>query len=361
MKNIVFLSENNNELEFVQVLKKRANEYFKKNKISKKGNIKMYFKTFCMISLYLTPFILLLTVKMSLILALGMTVLMGIGEAGIGMCVMHDGAHGSYSSKSWVNKLMASSMFLLGSNIVNWKIQHNVSHHTFTNIYNYDPDISTKAVIRLCDHAPLKKYHRFQQFYAFPLYGLMTLLRLIDDFSTLIKNNKSGATSTMNVNPSMELVKLIITKAVYLSVIFSLPLIFTDFAFWQILVGFIVMHFTAGMIMSTVFQMAHVVEGAYQPMPDAGVIHHEWMVHQLKATSDFGRKNGLLSWYIGGLDFQVEHHLFTDVCHIHYSDLAQIVEKTAQEYGLTYNSKRTFLHAFKSHFRRLKELGRTKV
>ena len=321
----------------------------------------MYFKTVCMLSLYLTPFVILLTVEMPLILALGMTVLIGIGEAGIGMCVMHDGAHGSYSSKPWVNKLMASSMFLLGSNTINWKIQHNVSHHTFTNIYNYDPDISTKAIIRLCDHAPLKKYQRFQQFYAFPLYGFMTLLRLFDDIGTLVQHNKAGTTKIMNVNPSMELFKLIVTKVVYLSIIISLPLIFTDFTIWQILIGFILMHLTAGMIMSTVFQMAHVVEGAYQPIPKDGVIHNEWMVHQLKSTSDFGKKNGLLSWYIGGLDFQVEHHLYPNMCHIHYSAIAPIVEKTAKEYGLAYNSNRTFLHALKSHFKRLKELGKTKA
>lgn len=118
------------------------------------------------------------------------------------------------------------------------------------------------------------------------------------------------------------------------------------------------MQMTAGIIMTTVFQMAHVVEGAYQPLPDKdNVIHTEWLVHQLQSTADFGRKNGLLSWYIGGLDYQVEHHMFSNVCHVHYPAIASIVEAATKEFGFIYNSKPTIFHALASHYRRLKELG----
>lgn len=361
MNTIRFQSEDPKEVEFAKELKKRARDYFSENNISKQGDIRMYLKTFIMLGLYLTPFILILTIDFSPWVALLMVIIMGIGEAGIGMSVMHDAAHGAYSGKSWVNTLAASSMFLLGSNTINWKIQHNVSHHSYTNIYEYDPDISTKAVIRLCEHAPLKKYMRFQQYYAFILYGFMTVLKLFGEINTLIGYNKEGTTQQMGANPKTELFKLILTKIVYLSIFISLPLLFTDFSIWQILLGFFILHLTAGMIMSTVFQMAHVVMGVYQPLPENGVLHCDRLVHQLRSSSDFGKKSGLLSWYIGGLDFQVEHHLFPTVCHIHYAALAPIVEKTALEYGLVYNSNRTFAHALVSHFKRLKELGREKV
>jgi linoleoyl-CoA desaturase len=314
------------------------------------------------LSLYLVPFVALLTIPVNTWTALFFVVLMGIGEAGIGMSVMHDAAHGAFSGKQWVNTLFASTMYLLGSNTINWKIQHNMLHHTYTNIYGYDPDIETKAIIRLCDHAPLKKFHKYQFIYAFFFYGLMTLSKLITDFGQLIEFNRIGLTRQQSSGPVKEMVKLISSKVIYVVIIIGLPLLFTDFKWWQVLLGFSILHITAGMIMSTIFQMAHVVEGAEQPIPDRdGVIKNDWAIHQLRATSDFARTNRLLSWYAGGLNFQIEHHLFPKVCHIHYRKIASIVEATAKEFGYPYNLKSSFLDAFISHVRRLKELGRLPV
>ena len=359
MEKIKFRSKDSNEQAFAKEVRDRVRLYFKEKNRATQGNMTLYLKSLIMLLAYLAPFIVLLTVPMSPWAALGMAVLMGIGEAGVGMSVMHDGAHGVYSSRAWVNKLAASTMFLLGSNTFNWKVQHNIKHHTFTNIFRQDTDISNQEAIRLCDHAPLKKYQRYQHFYAFPLYGLMTLARFFGDLGTLLKLNKEKVTQELKANPTLELFKLIVTKVVYLTALIGLPLLFTDLALWQILIGFATMHFIAGMIMSTVFQMAHVVEGTYQPLPDENnVIHADWAVHQLRSTSDFGRKNSLFSWYIGGLDFQIEHHLFQNVSHVHYPAIAPIVEATAKEFGFTYNLKPTVFHALSSHFRRLRELGR---
>jgi len=361
MKKIKFRKENIKEQEFAQEVRKRVRSYFKDNKLSIYANFNMYLKTFVMLGLYLAPFILILTLNFSPIAALALSFLMGIGEAGIGMSVMHDGVHKSYSSKKGVNTLIASSMYLLGSSIFNWKIQHNVKHHTFTNIFKHDPDISVVKIIRLSDHSTLKKYHRFQQFYAFPLYGLMTFLRLFGEISTLLEYNREGISKEHHVNPVWQLVKLILIKLIYFTLIIGLPVLFTDFAFWQILIGFVVLHITAGIIMSTVFQMAHVVEGTDQPLPDENnTINNDWLIHQMQTTSDFGRKNSPLSWYIGGLDFQIEHHLFHNICHVHYPAIAGIVKTTAEEFGIPYNLKPNMFRALSSHYRRLKELGRPK-
>lgn len=358
MKKIRFNNQDEREKAYITAVRERVRAYFKDNNISMHGNYKMYLKSVFMLALYFTPFILLLTVPMSLLTAMGMFFLIGVGEAGIGMSVMHDAVHRAYSSKIWVNKIMGSTMFLLGSNTFNWKIQHNIMHHTYTNIYNYDPDISAAPIVRLSDHSELKRYHRYQQYYAFLLYGLMTFSRLFGDMFVLLEHNRQGTTKQQNVNPTLEVIILALTKIIYLGIIFGLPLILTDFTFWQILLGFTVMHVTAGMIMSTVFQMAHVVEGTYQPLPDEhNVINTGWGVHELRSTSDFGRNNGLLSWYIGGLDFQIEHHLFPHVCHIHYPKIATIVEQTTKEFGYYYNLKSSFFSALGSHYRRLKELG----
>jgi linoleoyl-CoA desaturase len=358
LERVKFIRQSNKEREFAFEVRKRVRAYFKDNDKSVHGNFSMYLKSLIILGVYIAPFIILLTRPVSPWTALVLAIVMGVGEAGVGMSIMHDGVHHAYSSKKWVNDLASSTMFLLGSNIFNWKIQHNIKHHTFTNIFNYDPDISNIKIIRLCQYGPLKKYHRFQHIYAFPLYGLMTFMRLFGEIGVLLEYNRKGITKEQKVNPTWQLVKLLVIKTIYFAIIIGLPLYFTDFAFWQILIGFIALHVTAGMIMSTVFQMAHVVEGTDQLLVDQDEqIKNDWLVHQLHTTSDFGRKNGLLSWYIGGLDFQIEHHIFQNICHVHYPAISEIIKTTAEEYGFTYNLKPNVIAALASHYRRLKELG----
>lgn len=347
------------EHQFSVLLRKNVNNYFKENGISTKGNMTLAMQTLVMLSLYVVPFILILSVPVSTWLALVFMVIMGIGIAGVGMCVMHDAVHGSFSEKEWINKLFGGTMYLLGSNVFNWKLQHNVFHHAYTNINGIDEDIESKGPIRLADHAPLKRIHRYQYIHAFFFYGLLTLSKLVKDFTQLARYNREGITAKYKMNPTREYLKMAVVKAVYLFAIIGLPILLTDFSWWQVLLGFFIMHWVAGCILSTVFQMAHVVEGAEQPMPDAGgMIHHDWAVHELMTTSDFGRSNLFLNWYVGGLNFQIEHHLFPNISHVHYRKIAPIVERTAREFGINYNLKPSFASAFQSHVRRLKELGR---
>ncbi len=358
MNIVKFTPHDNHEKLFVQTLRKRVHDYFKHNNISTKANTAMVFKTFIMLSLYIVPYVLLLSIPMHLWVATALTVLMGIGVAGVGMGVMHDACHGSYSPKQWVNKLLSGTLYLLGSNILNWKIQHNVLHHTYTNISGLDEDIDSKGPIRLSENKPLKWFHRFQFIYAFVFYGLMTLTMLTNDFSRLFNYNKSGLVKGQNKKLSSEYTKMVFRKIIYLVVIIGLPMWLTDYTWVQILIGFFIMHWVASIILSFVFQMAHVVEGAEQPVPGHN-IESDWLVHQLHTTSDFARNNKLIGWYVGGLNFQIEHHLFAKICHIHYPEIAPIVEQTAKEFGMPYNLKSSFGNALYSHIKRLKELGIT--
>jgi len=362
MKTIKFVGDEIWQKNFAAAVRQNVNNYFKERGISTKGNLVLLSQTVAMLALYIVPFILLLTTAMTTWLALAMTIIMGIGMAGIGMCVMHDAVHGSYSNKEWINKIMAGTMYLLGSNVFNWKIQHNVMHHAYTNIEGYDEDIAVSSVIRLSQFAPVKKIHYYQHILAFFFYGLLTITKLTNDFVQLARYNKEGITRKFNINPTMEYAKMVVIKLIYLFVLIGLPLLFTRFAWWQVLLGFVIMHWAAGCILSTVFQMAHVVEGAEQFEPDAdGIIHTEWAVNEVRTTSDFARNNLLLNWYVGGLNFQIEHHLFPNVCHVHYRKIAPIVEKTAKEFGLFYNQKPSFIAALGSHVRRLKQLGQQQI
>jgi linoleoyl-CoA desaturase len=250
-------------------------------------------------------------------------------------------------------------MNLLGNSTFTWKVQHNMLHHTFTNIDGLDKDIETKGPLRLCEHTPLRKIHRYQHVHALLIYGLLTLSMLVKDFSQLFEYRKKGIVAKQKVNFRLELAKMIGIKVLHFGIFIGLPLLLTDFAWWQICLGWFCMHFTGGFILGVIFQLAHVVEGVAQPLENAeGIIEADWIVHELNTTANFGRSNRLLNWYIGGLNFQIEHHLFPNICHIHYPKIAPIVEATAKEYGYPYILKPTLGDAIVSHIRRLRALGR---
>jgi linoleoyl-CoA desaturase len=357
MKSIKFVNKDKGL--FTATLRKNVNDYFKKNQLSQKGNWKILLKALAMMFLYFGPFIMLLMFPMSSWLVFPMSLLMGIGMSGIGMSVMHDAVHGSFSNFAWLNKLFGTSMYFIGGNIFNWKVQHNLLHHTYTNIEGYDEDIDPRGVLRLSLHSKRKSVHRYQHIYAFFLYSIMTLFRTVNEFKQLNRYNKNGLTRQQGSTPKKEMIKLSITKAAYLGVFLVLPMLIAPFSWWMILLGFLTMHLTAGIFMTIVFQMAHLVEEAEQPVPNSqGVIENEWTIHELETTANFARKSIIFGWMIGGLNYQVEHHLFPYISHIHYRAISPIVKQTALEFGVRYNENKTFFGAIGSHIRMLKKLGR---
>lgn len=351
----------NTHRDFVSTLNKRVNDYFKSNNISRQGNLEMYIKTAFMFMVYITPYALIITgVISSFGLLLVSALVMGLGLAGIGLSVMHDANHGAYSGKAWVNSIFGYSLNLVGANAFNWKIQHNVLHHSFTNVHDHDEDISPRGVLRLSPATPWKKLHRYQFIYAWFLYGLMTIAWLgFKDFVRIIRYQRSGLMQKQKSSFVKEWIILIVTKVSYIGYIFIVPLILTSLPWWQILTLVMLMHYVAGFILAIIFQPAHVSEGTEYPVPDdMNKLETNWAVHQLLTTANFGNKSRWFSWYVGGLNFQIEHHLFPNICHVHYRRISGIVSKTAHEFGLPYKSFNTFVEALRAHGRLLKTLGK---
>lgn len=344
---------------FFKTLNKRVNAYFKENGIKRTGNWTLYSKAIIMFSVFLVPLVLILTIPMPQWVLLLLTIVIGIGMAGVGMNVMHDSNHESFSSKKWVNKTMGSSIYILAGNVYNWKVQHNVLHHSFTNIQGHDEDIDAGRIIRFTKNAKWLKIHQFQKYYSIFLYGLLTInWAITTDFKQMHKYLKRKLSYGKFPNPATEWTTLIVTKLVYYFMWIVLPLLVLDISWWKVLIGFFVMHYTAGMILSVVFQLAHVVPNTEMPLPDKdGNLEHTWAVHQLYTTSNFAPTNKFISWYTGGLNHQVEHHIFPHISHIHYGKIAQIVKETAMEYDLPYNEYKTFTKAIAEHFNQLKTLG----
>ena len=173
--NKVKFAENQKE-DFHKELRKRVAAYFKENGISRYANVNMVLKTIFMISLYIVPFVLILAYLESTWLVVVMWALMGFGMAGIGLSVMHDANHSAYSKNKYVNLLVGKVMWMVGGSDVNWRIQHNVLHHTYTNVSGMDEDIEIDPLMRFSPSQKLRKGHKFQFIYAWFLYGMMTIM-----------------------------------------------------------------------------------------------------------------------------------------------------------------------------------------
>ena len=309
-----------NNPEFMKELRAEVAEYFETNNISRYGNWKMVLKTVFMLSLYITPYILMITgIIGSFAGVLICWVAIGMGKAGVGMSIMHDANHNSYSKNKAVNRWMGKSMYLLGGFPANWQYQHNTMHHGYPNIDGWDEDIDPGALLRFSPHKPLKKAHRFQHIYAWFLYGFMTLSWVLTkDMGQLNRYRKSKAPISSKTTYARLFAYLVLSKIIYYCIFLLIPIMVLPFEWYWIIVFFLSMHFVTGLILTTIFQTAHVVTTVDYPLPDEnGMMENNWAVHQLHTTSDFAPKNRILSWFIGGLNYQVEHHLFPNVCHIH--------------------------------------------
>ncbi|WP_258100584.1 fatty acid desaturase family protein [Marinoscillum pacificum] len=364
MSNTAPITFNPDRRDFTTTMNKRVNAYFKDRQLGRHANTEMVIKSMVMLALYFGPLAFILTgVITGVFTTLALVVVMGFGLAGIGLSVMHDGNHGAYSSKRWINTLIGYSLNLIGANSFNWKIQHNVLHHTHTNIYGVDEDVSSHGILRFTPHSEWRWFHKYQFVYAWFLYGLMTLSWMFyKDFHQLYLYHHQGLIKG-RTNPKREWVILISTKIIYLSYILLLPILLTPWSWWQVLLGIVIMHYITGFLLAIVFQPAHVIMGSEFPTPDnQGSPRDIRAIHQLRTTTNFANKSRWFTWMVGGLNFQIEHHLYPSICHVHYRKIAPIVQATAHDFNLPYKTVPSFLRALKGHTQLLKQLGkRTKL
>jgi len=343
--------------QFVSELKAKVNAFFEEAGKSQKANARMVVKTIVMLSALAAPYALIMSGAVPPLGMLGLCVFLGLVIAGIGFSVSHDALHGAYSSSPRVNSLIGLTFDMMGANGYLWRIMHNVVHHTYTNIEGLDEDLDASWVLRLSPHQKYRKVHRFQHWYALFPYSLATLNWVfIKDFRYFFRRQIGPYENRKH--PLREWLLLFGGKLFYVTWAIILPLALLDIAWWQFLIGFLVMHATTGAVMSVIFQLAHVVEQTSHPQPGPGrVMEHQWMVHELVTTANFAMKNRLLSWYVGGLNFQIEHHLFPKICSVHYPAISRIVRETAEKYGIPYHYHRTFFGAIRSHWAVLKKHG----
>lgn len=354
------VSFNNKSSLFFNDLKQAVDQYFSANQIKKTGNVKLYMKTLVLVPAAVLIYISLLTITLPVWVALLLCGFLGVILASIGFNVMHDANHGSYSSKKWVNELFGYSINALGGNAFIWKFKHNIIHHTYTNVDGVDDDIARSPLLRQCSTQIWKPAHKFQHIYVVFLYAISSLAWVAYlDFDKYFKRKVN--TTSMQKMDVKEHILFWVSKLLYAVFYVALPIWIVGVGKWAI--GYLTMELVLGFVLAIVFQLAHVVEET--EFEYAGIepvmIESEWAAHQVKTTSDFAPKNKLISWFAGGLNFQVEHHLFPRISHIHYPELSKIVEEKCKEHQLPYHSIPTMNEAIASHFRMLKQLGQSSV
>jgi linoleoyl-CoA desaturase len=342
---------------FQHALRQRVDQYFDSTGRTPRDCPRMYLKTAIILGWLAASYALLLLGAGTWWIALPLTISLGLAMAACGFNIQHDGGHQAYSKRRWINKLAALSLDLLGGSSYVWARKHNVIHHSFSNVTGHDNDVNIGFFGRISPHQKRLGFHRLQHLYLWFLYGFLPIKwQLYDDFRDVITGRIEGR--RFERPKGWDLATFLGGKAVFFSLAFAIPLLW--YPLWVVLLCYVATSFVQGLALSVVFQLAHCVEEAAFPMPseDTGRMESSWAVHQIETTVDFAPRNRLLFWFIGGLNFQIEHHLFPRVSHVHYPELAHIVQETCRDYGLKYVAHPTFRAGVASHFRWLRRMGR---
>lgn len=349
---------NNSHNQFFQSLKRSVEDYFKNNGIKKTGDWRLYIKTIILIPAAVGIYLSLLIFDLPAGVALLLCGLLGFTFASIGFNVMHDACHGSYSSRKWVNNLLGLSLNVIGGNAFFWKQKHNVIHHTYTNIDGLDDDIAQSSLLRQSPTQKWRPIHRYQHIYLTFAYSMLLFMWVgFNDFKKYFSHRINN--TTLQPMDRTEHITFWVSKVFYVFVYLVIPIMAVGFLPW--LIGYITMGVVTGIVISYVFQLAHAVEGPeFESVGlDDKVIETEWAVHQVKTTANFARDNKVLSWFVGGLNFQVEHHLFPRISHIHYPAISKIVEEHCRKFELPYHCFPKLTTAVASHVRTMKQLGQS--
>lgn len=347
----------NSPQSFHAELKRRISDYFEEVGKSTTGNYDLFIKAIVLMVAFIFLYIHLVFFTPGMFWAIVECVALGCIVAAIGFNVMHDGAHGSFSKYKWVNQLAAFSLNILGGNSFMWNVKHNVIHHAYTNVDGVDDDIDIQPFMRMSSTQKKYAMHRYQHLYFWILYSLLYISWIfVMDYQKYFKK-QVGSMPLKKMSVSDHLVFWGF-KLFHLFLFVGLPVYMVGFTAW--LVGFIIFSCVAGFVLSIVFQLAHTVEHTAFPVPheSTGRLEDEWAVHQIKTTANFATRNRVVSWLVGGLNFQIEHHLFPKISHVHYPAISKIIRKACEEYGLAYIEYPKVRYAVASHVAFLRQMGR---
>ncbi|MDX1350447.1 MAG: fatty acid desaturase [Putridiphycobacter sp.] len=342
--------------DFFKILKQRVDTYFTTNGISRKANSFFFVKAFCLIGTYIALYATLIFSK-NVTTAFWAMAAMGPLAILIGINVAHDAAHGNISTKNWVNILFLHCFDLLGANSYMWKNRHVYSHHTYPNILDNDADLKQNPLVRIFPSSEILPAHKYQFIYAPFLYLLYTInwlfFRDFQDFT-----QKKIGSLTLQEHPKKQIIRLVFFKLLYFTYILIIPLVFSSLPWPYFLLAFFCMNFFASLLITLALIPSHVAENSLFLLPNKeGIMPTSWSHHQVLSVIDFATNNWFLNFFFGGFNHHIAHHLFPGINHIHSTKITPIIKKTVLEFDLPYNYEPSFINAYLSHFKLLKNNG----
>lgn len=351
------MSHSKNGEPLYRALKESTRNYFQGSGKSRHADQVMWIKMSLFFLLTVSGYILLITFgAMSLVFACSTYLLFMFSSTLFVVTVAHDASHKALFKSKMANRLLSYSWNFVGISRNLWEIKHHHSHHIYTNIPNRDVDIAESPLLRFSPGYRYRSYYRYQHLYAPFLYILFGIFFVfVKDFVNFFtkKFHPYGAGKL----PKLFLVQLLFTKLVYLTVSFIIPLMVLPYAWWQVLAMYGVSLVICGVFMLLILVVPHINEDA--AMHESGYSiknQDEWALHQVQATIDSSVNSALLNWFTGGLNTHLVHHLFPEVCHIHYIQLTRVIKKELKERGIMYKEK-TFARSITDHFKYLKLMG----
>jgi len=342
---------------FQQALRLRADAYFRDTGHRRRDVAGWYCKAASILALAASSYLLLVFAAATWWQGALLAIALSLAVASIGFNIMHDGGHGAASRHRVINRLLAHTLDIVGGSSYLWRWKHGVLHHNYPNLTGHDADVSLGMLARFTPHQPRYAHQRWQHWYVWILYSLLAIKwQVYDDFKVLL---------TGRIGPhriprprGADLLMLIGGKVAFFTLAFAIPLMMHSVL---IFVPFYFLFATVlGIVLSTVFQLAHTVEeAAFPELPtDASSVSNSWAAHQVQTTVNFCRGNRIATFLLGGLNYQIEHHLFPEINHCHYPELSGIVKSTCGDFGIAYNEHATLLGGVGSHFRWLKRMGK---
>ncbi len=341
---------------FAVDLKASADAYFDDSGLRRRDLPAMYLKTAIILAWFVGSWALLVFAAATWWQALLCAVSLGLSIAGVGMSVQHDANHGAYSRHAWINRALGATLDVMGVSSFIWRLKHNTFHHTYTNIQGVDFDMDFGILARLSPEQRRRPWQKFQHFYLWFFYGFLLPKWVFYDDFIVMRTRLIGVHGIARPGRAT-VAEFFAWKVFFLGWAVAIPALYHPL--WQVLIFHFIAAWTLGATLGTVFQLAHCVSEAEFPPPAASdmKMSADWAEHQVETTVDFAPNSKIATWFCGGLNFQVEHHLFPKVCHLHYPALARIVAETAQKHGIYYRRHLTMSGALASHFRHLRRLS----
>jgi linoleoyl-CoA desaturase len=347
----------NGNTEFQTALRQKTDDYFERTGRPRRGNWQVYLKGAIILSCFFASYLALMFFVENLWEGLVAAAFLALSMTGIGFNIMHDGGHRAFSERRWINRVAAMTLDLIGVSSYVWHWKHAMYHHNYVNIVGYDPDAELGILARFAPSEKRLSFHRWQHFYIWWLYAfLVAKLQLFNDFHVLMFG-KIHAHSVPRPK-GCDLVTFVMGKTGLLVLAFVLPLFYHPALNVIFYYGLTVL--IMGMPLSVVFQLPHCTGRSAYPLPEPAThrMKNPWAVHQAEVTLDFDRHSRVRTWFFGGLNFHLEHHLFPSVCHVNYPGMSRIIEETCREFGVKYAEHRTFWEGLAEHYNWLKQMGR---